>query len=70
MMALQNNPNIFQAEISLNKKQNDFSLRLTTKNNLKSTVLEEAILAAGGHKYHTASLDELIDVKERASKAL
>lgn len=70
MMKLQNNENIFKAEISLNKKQNDFSLSLTTRDGLKSSDLESAILAVGGFQYHTASLNELIDIKQRTSKAL
>lgn len=70
MLKLQNNQNIFKADISLNKKGTDFSLSLTTKDKLKSQDLISAIEAVGGYQYHEAGLDQLIDVKKQVSQAL
>lgn len=70
MLKLQNNQNIFKADISLNKKGTDFSLSLTTKDKLKSQDLINAIVEVGGYQYHEASLDQLIDIKKQVSQAL
>ncbi len=70
MLKLQNNQNIFKADISLNKKGTDFSLSLTTKDKLKSQDLINAIVEVGGYQYHEAGLDQLIDVKKQVSQAL
>lgn len=70
MLKLQNNQNIFKADISLNKKGTDFSLSLTTKDKLKSQDLISAIEAVGGYQYHEAGLDQLIDIKKQVSQAL
>lgn len=70
MLKLQNNQNIFKADISLNKKGTDFSLSLTTKDKLKSQDLIDAITEVGGYQYHEASLDQLIDIKKQVSQAL
>ena len=70
MIKLQNNQNIFRADISLNKKGTDFSLSLTTKDKLKSQDLIDAITEVNGYQYHEASLDQLIDVKRQVSQAL
>lgn len=70
MLKLQNNQNIFKADISLNKKGTDFSLSLTTKDKLKSQDLIDAITEVGGYQYHEAGLDQLIDIKKQVSQAL
>lgn len=70
MLKLQNNQNIFKADISLNKKGTDFSLSLTTRDKLKSQDLIDAITEVGGYQYHEASLDQLIDIKKQVSQAL
>lgn len=70
MLKLQNNQNIFKADISLNKKGTDFSLSLTTKDKLKSQDLIDAIVEVGGYQYHEASLNQLIDIKKQVSQAL
>ena len=58
MLKLQNNQNIFKADISLNKKGTDFSLSLTTKDKIKSQDLISAIEEVGGYQYHEAGLDQ------------
>lgn len=70
MLKLQNNQNIFKADISLNKKGTDFSLSLTTKDKLKSQDLISAIEQVGGYQYHEAGFDQLIDIKKQVSQAL
>lgn len=70
MIKLQNNQNIFRADISLNKKGTNFSLKLTTKDKLKSQDLIDAIIQTGGYQYHEAGLDQLIDIKKQVSQAL
>ena len=70
MLKLQNNQNIFKADISLNKKGTDFSLSLTTKDNIKSQDLISAIKEVGGYQYHEADLNQLIGVKKQVSQAL
>lgn len=70
MLKLQNNQKIFKADISLNKKGTNFSLKLTTQDKLKSQDLIDAITEVGGYQYHEASFDQLINMQKQVSQAL
>lgn len=70
MLKLQNNQNIFKANISLNKEETNFSLKITTKDKLKSQDLIDAIIQVNGYQYHEANFDQLIDIKKQVSQAL
>lgn len=70
MLKLQNNQKIFKADISLNKKGTNFSLKLTTQDKLKSQDLIDAITEVGGYQYHEAGFDQLINMQKQVSQAL
>lgn len=70
MLKLQNNQNIFKADISLNKKGTNFSLKLTTQDKLKSQDLIDAITEVGGYQYHEAGFDQLTNMQKQVSQAL